>query len=560
MIELISGKLMSISAIALFGILLSGLVFTNPQVIGLDRGSEVTTLSNQGNDSSTQTENGNFGKPFAQAPFGSDEYFVPGDEGVEDSVMNASMSEEEVISLVLSQDFVISWLKDFEDYDSWTYFYYGVWEVDLVGYATDVTGYMFVWVNDSSSEIIDYWTYVEQDVPLDVDKALDLAGSHVVVQEFLATYNDDASYEVFDFGSGYWEVYYYSLVSDAFVDVYLDGINELVLGIYSNFESSFTNLGVEDVENIVLSLPEISEVASNVSLEIFYYWWAFPEEGTEWYVGIYSNEDEMNWNTSAPIDIGTSAYLGYVVIDDESGEVIEQYLFSPARLTEAEVIGIANALPEIQEFTSNITDAEMDVYYDGFSHVWYVTYYSFSIPEAYASVLIDDASGTVLEVTVSYPSVMPTMTIDEAISMVQTTEEYQELVEIDPEVVIYGSFYEGVWYVWVYSEIYWELAGEFLIDDNSGEFLSITVSFPEVMPTMTVEEVLGVVNSSELVQEYFANYTSIYIVVGYYQGLWYVFIYSDDTTSVVYIEIDDATQTIVYIELTEYFIIMEPIA
>ncbi|MHA1224715.1 MAG: hypothetical protein ACTSP3_15945, partial [Candidatus Heimdallarchaeaceae archaeon] len=140
-----------------------------------------------------------------------------------------------------------------------------------------------------------------------------------------------------------------------------------------------------------------------------------------------------------------------VWIDDSTGEIFDKWMTTPATRTEADILSIANATQEVQDFLTAYTNVEWDLYYNGFG-TWYVWLWSTIQVDAYIYMEIDDITGEILYQENYFP-IPPTHTEDEVLSVILSLPEVVDFMNNNSDYEIWVYFFDGFWYVDVYSRI-----------------------------------------------------------------------------------------------------------
>ncbi len=275
----------------------------------------------------------------------------------------------------------------------------------------------------------------------------------------------------------------------------------------------------------------------------------------------------------------------------------EEYEYKEATLTEDEVLAIAEALEEVQEFREDHENGSVWAWYDGFDY-WYVDYsvdywndyyvedsetnteeigykaepvtdYSYYPEWSYLTVIIQDSTGEVYEII---QPVEPSLTEEEVYDIAVNSKEGLDFLEEYPEAEIYIWFDSfQFWYVEFYppyeENIYYENDDDgftnpdepyndtgfigyvwdylsLIIDDFTGEIIEV---FRPVDPTLTEAQVLEIAFNLPEIQELAGEYDDLEAWAyfdGY--GYWYVDIYSSEHWEVwAYVTIDDATAKVI---------------
>lgn len=261
--------------------------------------------------------------------------------------------------------------------------------------------------------------------------------------------------------------------------------------------------------------------------------------------GATDDPSEKVWNFVAGEDSTNDGAFQDTGYDDTHDEYPGDYEYKEPTLTEDEVIAIAMAHPDVIEWCENAGDYESFAYYDGLSS-WYVDIYPMDWETSGIMLLIDDATGEILEL---WMPVEATMTEEEVLAIAEADPQVIALAaEYDLVSYVYFDDFEALWCVGFYSELIWDAYAWVIIDDTTGEIIEIFVGVPEAPPTMTEAEVMDLVYATA---EYatIAGFEGLESYIGVYDGVWYVSFYSNVIWDVyAYFDIDDATGDILYSE------------
>lgn len=435
------------------------------------------------------------------------------------------------------------WYLNFQTYSTWAI----EGEVTAMGAPSDEVygfwdySYAFLSIDDGTGKILYMEVYSWHEATLTEEQVLDIASSTVEVEEFLAAFPDAKVDPYYDY-YGEWKVQYYvPYFWNAWVHVSIDDETGDVLFVNSFIPDQRPQMTYNEVVDLVMATPEaqnFTEEFPNATLSLYYYMTynghnytdvGGYKEDDEKYIdtkeeNYYSNNDDFtNTNASGSwfaelsntdgiyadntdptrSETKPSSYAvyeaWYFVIDDVTGEIIkkEYYIqnwgwpgeWVEATMTEAEVLEVANAVPEIAEFLEQVPGAETYTSYD-FYGSWYVSYFHPYILDSWAFVGIEDSTGDVLYVEV-YIGEPPQMTFDEVADLILSTPEAQNFTTHFPNASIYASYYDGFWEVELTSEDYeWFFRGTedpdyyekeksleywwFTVDDTTGEIIKMS--------------------------------------------------------------------------------------
>ncbi|MHA1450602.1 MAG: hypothetical protein ACTSP4_14425, partial [Candidatus Hodarchaeales archaeon] len=268
----------------------------------------------------------------------------------------------------------------------------------------------------------------------------------------------------------------------------------------TSFEPSTLNLDANGVLDIVLADDSIAGyVAANpdyytdIGLNVYY----GDDSWTTWYVSFWTFSDTGNYIETTPSDpsigyISSGYSYAFASVDDETGEIlyVEAYVWEEATLTEADVLTIASSVPEVQTFITDFPDAEGYAYYDYFG-TWWVYYSHPYIWEAWVSLYVDDSTGEVHDVDVSQPNIIPALSYQDVIDLVNATPEVINFTSYFPNASYYAYYDsysdEACWYVEISSSSsvwFGDENGDGFPDDNEtyeSWFFTIADSTGEIL-------------------------------------------------------------------------------
>ncbi|MFV2015004.1 MAG: hypothetical protein ACC656_06230, partial [Candidatus Heimdallarchaeota archaeon] len=169
----------------------------------------------------------------------------------------------------------------------------------------------------------------------------------------------------------------------------------------------------------------------------------------------------------------TQNYYNYIwgSLNDSDNTVIniQVKLYQEPKLSEAEVL---SALSDsgIEKFKTMYPDTAIYFYYNGYD-TWYVSGYSVTLVEAWFWAQVDDDSSEVIRYEENHPKTLPTMEIDEVLTLVHETSEFKEIKEKVSQYFEYYYFMNGEWYYYLQGTsedgIYYWL--NISVNDKSGE-------------------------------------------------------------------------------------------
>ena len=395
---------------------------------------------------------------------------------------------------------------------------------------------------DIASSIPEVATFIQEN---DINSVSANRENDVWIVEFFAENFD------YTFGNYYWMNY-------AYVEINANN-GEVIYFIVQS--SSEPNLTEQEAINILLDIPEVGDWV-DLHGDIFPIAWY---DGYElWYVYLFSN--------------ATPCYV-MSIVSDWNSSVLWYEIFDPlsdAIHTEAEIIAIVEALPEVQDWVSRNPNYERYIYFistgqdngtiwstseelcknilegENFNTtggIWYVDYYSTTSAD-FISIIIDDVTGEVISISTM---IVPELTEAEVIAIASTIPEVASFLEnITYSIFIEFNEYYGYWYIFFWNDHIYEEYAYVEIADPSGEILYYEVHDIED-PNMTAQEVLDILFAVEEIQDWLENITEYFSYANFYEGFWYAGIYAGNetiaygNTSIIAYEavIDDLTGEIV---------------
>ncbi|MCE7748110.1 MAG: hypothetical protein GPJ51_06915 [Candidatus Heimdallarchaeota archaeon] len=398
------------------------------------------------------------------------------------NLAEANLNETNIEDLLQTIPEIQEFLSQFEEVELYLWFD-GEYEVWYAFYFVidDYMSYAFVVIDDTNAEILTVETVIaSEDTNLTETEVLNIALSNDVVQEFITAHPDYGVYVYYDYFQtwfvDFYDEYYYSWCS-----VVIDDLTGDVIEVFSSEDLYDTNLSVDEVVDIALTDLDVQQfIADNPDYEMYVYLTEFYDtfgtdpvepfpvyEGLTWIVGFYSL-DFMDW-----IEVS---------IDDETGEIIDKWMTTPATKTESEIYSIANSTVEVEEFLALYDDVIWDLWYDGFG-TWYVWIWSEVQWDAYVFIEIDDLTGDILYIE-QYLPIPPVHEESEVLAVILSLPEVIDFMNNYPDYQMWIYFFDGFWYVDVYSEAL--EGGLWIIVDDSDlsvfEIESYVFDFPVEPP------------------------------------------------------------------------------
>ncbi|TES83957.1 MAG: hypothetical protein E3J91_00750 [Hadesarchaea archaeon] len=250
----------------------------------------------------------------------------------------------------------------------------------------------------------------------------------------------------------------------------------------------------------------------------------------------------------------------YVNINDETGEVIEVYVYVwppvGTNLSEDEVIEIARNFDRVKDFLTEQPDVEVDVWYSEMTCEWSVSFYGvpvewgaepIELPFIY--VVISDATGEVIEV--GPPELDANLTQEEAIDIAKERIEVQTFLANRPDAYEY-AYYEpegSEWYVSFINNVVepiepveWYPAEcvTVIVDDLTGEVKDVQVYRP---PVISEDEAINIAKGTAEMSEFLSAHPDAEVWVWYNEKLmeWVVNAYSMEIFTEVTVFVDAET-------------------
>ncbi len=217
-------------------------------------------------------------------------------------------TEEEVMAVALADPQIQAWIESVESYNTYTYFYNGIWEVSFE--SQNFERWAYIQIEDGSLDVMYVYAPIPQPATHTEQEVRTLADSNGLA-EFLDA-NPDAVVEIYYDGFGYWWVSAYSpvFIEEYFFMEILDSDLSVLYTYVSHMEIPPT-MTTEEVIALVEATDEYSEfMATNPTATVHVYYW-----GGMWYVDIYD-------------DVTLDQQISFVV-DDTSGEIVDIYTYGP---------------------------------------------------------------------------------------------------------------------------------------------------------------------------------------------------------------------------------------
>ncbi|MHA1555801.1 MAG: hypothetical protein ACTSPM_02595 [Candidatus Heimdallarchaeota archaeon] len=203
---------------------------------------------------------------------------------------------------------------------------------------------------------------------------------------------------------------------------------------------------------------------------------AWDDEPTE-QIDCYCNTTDNVWF----VDYwATDAFPEYnwisIVVSDETEDILSIVQKKEAQMTEAEVIAIAEAIPEIQAFIETLDSYEIYAWFDDYNGCWYVYINSMMYYQDYAYVEIFDETAEVLYFEI-FDEPDPQMTPEQVKTIANATAEviaFRATFTISEESV---SYWNGHWSFLILGGTGLPLVVtnglEVIVDDATGAILEI---------------------------------------------------------------------------------------
>ena len=323
-----------------------------------------------------------------------------------------NFTEDEIIQIANSIPEIAEWLLEQGAVD--IYAWYDGYEYWYVDYYTMYGAYAYVCISNIDGSVIYYEIFEDYYGPIHTEEeiitlvealpeVIDWIAENPIFERYIWFYDiiwfedNNTDYRESYPGNttnGYWAVDYIACYENdtEWLSINVDDLTLEILAIYEDYDPTKTE---EEIITIALAIPEVNAFINNLTTyTIFTYFDSFSRY---WTVII---QNELNYCEYA-----------YIYIDDLTGEVT--YLFindlPDPLMTVEEVLIIAYAQPEVQDFIANVTDYVQSI---GFCEgLWYVnfypniTYYNQTNGTEYTfglCVVIDDATGEVVEIIYIY--------------------------------------------------------------------------------------------------------------------------------------------------------------
>ncbi len=348
---------------------------------------------------------------------------------------------------------------------------------------------------------------------------------------------------------------FYCWLDYAYVEIDATTGEVLYYEVYSPSTPNYTESEIIDIAN---AIPEIST-----------------------WLDVHENADIFAWYDgydSWIVDYYDEYYSAYVIISNSDGSVIYYDIYDPfegAIHSPEEIITIVEALPEVQNWTLESPDYEINIYYSGTMYenytawddepteqidwycnitdnVWFVDYWTIgTLPEYdWISIVVSDETEDVLSIIQKKEAVL---TEAEVMAIAEAIPEVQAFVETLGSYESYAWFndYNGIWYVYINSLMFSQDYAYIEILDETAEVLYFEV-FDEPDPQMTPEQVEAIANATAEVIAFRTNLTISEESVTYWNGHWSFLILGGSGSPLVVtngleVIVDDATGAILEI-------------
>lgn len=396
-----------------------------------------------------------------------------GEKNPDDTIYtNSNLSETEVEAILATIPEITEFLAQFEEVELYLFFdpEYELWYA-LYFVIDDFYSYALVVLDDITAEVILVETFIASgDSNLTEEQVLNIALSNEKVQEFVTDHPDYEVYVYYDYFQ-YWYVDFYDNYYYSWCSALIDDVTGEIIEVYSSDDFYETELTVDEVVDIALADLDVQQfIIDHPEYEMYVYL-------TEFY-DTFDTDPEMDepfyWTDNITWIVGFSSldYMDWmeVWIDDSTGEIIDKWMTTPATKTAEEIFDIANSTVEVQEFLAQYEDAFIDVWYDGFG-TWHVWIWSEVQWDAYCFLEIDDLTGEILYID-QYLPVPPQHDESEVLAVVMALTEVIDFINDNPEYEMWLYFYDGLWYVDIYSIDYCDGIW-IMIDDYDLTVLSI---------------------------------------------------------------------------------------
>lgn len=367
-----------------------------------------------------------------------------------------NLNIDSVMELVLLEPDMAEFVEDHPDYyiDTGVYLHYGedqyaIWYLYFQTYPDagarggvtppsaptedfDIVfwdySFAFVSVDDATGEILYVEVYSWHEATRTEEEVLEIASTLTEIQEFQTVFPDTEITVYYDYYGTWFVSYYVPYLYDAWAYISIVDETGEVLYVEIYIPEQVPLMTYDEVLNVVKATPEAQNFTvyyPNATIYAYYcFYEGYKDENTSELNGGYWYGELSNMNnnfqgytdpdTGESLDDFNTIYEAWCFeIDDTTGEIIEMVYYINSwwdneweeewvdpTMTQDEVLEIASALPEIKDFQEQILDAEIYVYYDFYSGTWWIEYHSLSTPETWASVVIDDATGKVLEISI----------------------------------------------------------------------------------------------------------------------------------------------------------------
>ncbi|MFW9924390.1 MAG: hypothetical protein ACFFDW_13995, partial [Candidatus Thorarchaeota archaeon] len=280
--------------------------------------------------------------------------------------------------------------------------------------------YAYIEINATNGEVLNYIVYTPQDANFTITEIITIAESIPEISYWLDTLD---SYLVDAWYDGYedWYVEFYASSTQANANVVIsndDGsvtfweINDPIENaVHTEEEIIIIVEGLTEVQNWITDNPvyirtiqyvltSYIDIALTMSQKILpYYSEQIIETETNttidigiWYVNYYASGE---FNSSNWLEVS---------VDDSTGGILEISTPINPELTEAQVITIAETIPDVEVFLTKLTSYHTYCYFSTYHGYWNVYFYNDEDYSEYAYIKIEDPSGEILFLEINdYP-------------------------------------------------------------------------------------------------------------------------------------------------------------
>lgn len=399
-----------------------------------------------------------------------------------------TISFDEAIDIASSIPEVASFIEDNDITSVSADLYDNEWIVEFyagnVNYTEDFycwMNYAYVEIDATSGEVLYYEVYSPSTPNFTESEIIDIANAIPEISAWLDVHENATVFVWFD-GYSSWIVDYYDEYYSAYVIISNTDGSIIYCDIYDPYEGAIHT--PEEIIQIVEALPEVQNwTLENPDYEInICYYGTMYENYTAWdeptkQIDCYYNTTDNVWF----VDYWTiDAFPEYnwisIVVSDETEEILSIVRKKEALLTQAEVIAIAEAIPEVQSFIETLDSYESYAWFDDYYGLWYVYISSLTYYQDYAYVEILDETAEVLYFEV-YDEPDPQMTPEQVEAIANATAEviaFRETYSISEESV---SYWNGQWSFIILggtgSPLVVTTGLEVIVDDATGTILAI---------------------------------------------------------------------------------------